>query len=39
VIGGSSSINAMVHMRGQASDYDLWAQVTGDERVAQEPWG
>ena len=26
VIGGSSSINAMVYMRGQASDYDSWAQ-------------
>lgn len=32
VIGGSSSINAMIHMRGQASDYDLWAEATGDER-------
>jgi choline dehydrogenase len=32
VIGGSSSINAMIHMRGQASDYDQWAQATGDER-------
>jgi choline dehydrogenase len=32
VIGGSSSINAMIHMRGQASDYDLWAQATGDPR-------
>ncbi len=32
VIGGSSSINAMIHMRGQASDYDLWARATGDER-------
>ena len=32
VIGGSSSINAMIHMRGQASDYALWAQATGDER-------
>lgn len=32
VIGGSSSINAMIHMRGQASDYDLWAQATGDRR-------
>ena len=32
VIGGSSSINAMIHVRGQASDYDLWAQATGDER-------
>ncbi|CDO89010.1 choline dehydrogenase [Mycobacterium triplex] len=32
VIGGCSSINAMIHMRGQASDYDRWAQATGDER-------
>jgi len=32
VIGGSSSINAMIHMRGQASDYDRWAQATGDQR-------
>lgn len=32
VIGGSSSINAMIHMRGQASDYDLWAQATDDPR-------
>lgn len=32
VIGGSSSINAMIHMRGQASDYKLWAQATDDER-------
>ena len=32
VIGGCSSINAMIHMRGQACDYDLWAQATGDER-------
>ena len=32
VIGGSSSINAMIHMRGQAGDYDLWAEATGDER-------
>src|SRR5215813_14088132 len=27
VIGGSSSINAMVYMRGQASDYDGWAAL------------
>lgn len=32
VIGGCSSINAMIHMRGQASDYDQWAQATGDPR-------
>lgn len=32
VIGGCSSINAMIHMRGQAGDYELWAQATGDER-------
>lgn len=27
VIGGCSSINAMIYMRGQASDYDHWAQL------------
>jgi choline dehydrogenase-like flavoprotein len=27
VIGGSSSINAMVYMRGQAADYDHWRQL------------
>ncbi|MEX7468080.1 GMC family oxidoreductase [Mycobacterium adipatum] len=32
VLGGCSSINAMIHMRGQASDYELWAEATGDER-------
>ncbi|UVC11956.1 GMC family oxidoreductase N-terminal domain-containing protein [Rhizobium sp. TH2] len=27
VIGGSSSINAMIAMRGQAADYDHWRQL------------
>ena len=30
VLGGCSSINAMIYMRGQAEDYDEWARVTGD---------
>jgi choline dehydrogenase len=32
VLGGSSSINAMLCLRGQSRDYDEWARITGDSR-------
>ena len=29
-LGGSSSINAMIYMRGQKHNYDTWARIAGD---------
>jgi choline dehydrogenase len=36
VLGGSSSINGMIYMRGQRQDYDEWSRVTGDPRWSWE---
>ena len=31
VLGGSSQLNAMAHVRGHPSDFDAWAEVAGPE--------
>lgn len=36
VLGGCSSINGMIYMRGQEGDYASWVQATGDESWS---WG
>jgi choline dehydrogenase len=36
VVGGCSSINGMIYMRGQARDYDGWAEITGEPDWAWE---
>jgi choline dehydrogenase len=35
-LGGCSSINGMIYMRGQARDYDGWAKLTGEDAWS---WG
>ena len=36
IIGGSSCLNAMAHVRGAREDFDAWAAVTGSRRWSYE---
>jgi choline dehydrogenase len=37
VLGGCSSINGMIYMRGQSRDYDSWAAAVGDDTWRWQP--
>lgn len=38
VLGGGSTVNAMVYMRGQAADFDLWNQLSTPEGSNDDAW-
>ena len=35
-LGGSSSLNAMVYVRGHPEDFQNWAKLTGDDKWSYE---
>ncbi len=38
VLGGGSTVNAMVYMRGQAADFDLWNELVMPEGSNDDAW-
>ncbi|WP_296433476.1 GMC family oxidoreductase [Rhizobium sp. UBA1881] len=38
VLGGGSAVNAMVYMRGQAADFDLWNELSTPEGSNDDAW-
>lgn len=38
VLGGGSTVNAMVYMRGQAADFDLWNELSTPEGSNDDAW-